>query len=40
MRPMSTAPAEVERPESDVESDVRADHPWVTIVWDDPVNLM
>jgi ATP-dependent Clp protease adaptor protein ClpS len=40
MRPMSTAPAEVERPESDVESEVRADHPWVTIVWDDPVNLM
>jgi ATP-dependent Clp protease adaptor protein ClpS len=37
---MSTAPAEVERPESDVESDVRADHPWVTVVWDDPVNLM
>ena len=33
---MSTAPAEVERPEADV----RPDHPWVTIVWDDPVNLM
>jgi ATP-dependent Clp protease adaptor protein ClpS len=36
MRAMSTAPAEVERPEADV----RPDHPWVTIVWDDPVNLM
>jgi ATP-dependent Clp protease adaptor protein ClpS len=33
---MSTAPAEVERPEADV----RPDQPWVTIVWDDPVNLM
>ncbi len=33
---MSTAPAEVERPESDV----RPDQPWVTVVWDDPVNLM
>ena len=30
------APAQVERPESDV----RPDQPWVTIVWDDPVNLM
>jgi len=37
---MSTAPAEVERPESDVESEVRPDTPWVTVVWDDPVNLM
>nr|WP_189245984.1 ATP-dependent Clp protease adapter ClpS [Streptosporangium pseudovulgare] len=30
------APMEVERPESDV----RPDLPWVTIVWNDPVNLM
>jgi ATP-dependent Clp protease adaptor protein ClpS len=36
MGAMSTAPAEVERPETDV----RPDQPWVTIVWDDPVNLM
>ncbi len=35
---MSTAPAEVERPETD--SVVRPDKPWVSIVWDDPVNLM
>ena len=40
MKGMSTAPAEVERPESDVESEVRPDTPWVTVVWDDPVNLM
>lgn len=40
MKPMSTAPAQVERPESDLESDVVPDKPWVTIVWDDPVNLM
>ncbi|WP_203885174.1 ATP-dependent Clp protease adapter ClpS [Planotetraspora kaengkrachanensis] len=32
----STAPAEVERPSSDVRPDV----PWLTIVWNDPVNLM
>jgi ATP-dependent Clp protease adaptor protein ClpS len=31
-----TAPAEVERP--DTEEIV--DRPWVTIVWNDPVNLM
>ncbi|MCL6538042.1 MAG: ATP-dependent Clp protease adapter ClpS [Acidothermus sp.] len=36
MTAVSTAPVEVERPESDV----RPDTPWVTIVWNDPVNLM
>ena len=35
---MSVAPAEVERPEAD--EDVVPDTPWVTIVWNDPVNLM
>ena len=35
---VSTAPAEVERPESDTLT--RPDTPWVTIVWNDPVNLM
>ncbi|HEX6444614.1 MAG TPA: ATP-dependent Clp protease adapter ClpS [Streptosporangiales bacterium] len=35
---MSVAPVEVERPASD--EDVRSDVPWVTIVWNDPVNLM
>ncbi|MBO0829089.1 MAG: ATP-dependent Clp protease adapter ClpS [Streptosporangiales bacterium] len=35
---MSVAPVEVERPASD--EDVRLDMPWVTIVWNDPVNLM
>ena len=33
-----TAPAQLERP--DVEEDVTPDLPWVTIVWNDPVNLM
>ena len=33
-----TAPAELDLP--DVDDDVRADTPWVTIVWNDPVNLM
>jgi ATP-dependent Clp protease adaptor protein ClpS len=36
MMTMSTAPAEVERPEVET----TPDRPWVTIVWDDPVNLM
>jgi ATP-dependent Clp protease adaptor protein ClpS len=35
---MSTAPAELVRPESAEE--VRAEPPWVTIVWNDPINLM
>nr|WP_067174158.1 ATP-dependent Clp protease adapter ClpS [Microtetraspora niveoalba] len=32
----ATAPMEVQRPEMDV----RPDLPWLTIVWNDPVNLM
>jgi ATP-dependent Clp protease adaptor protein ClpS len=35
---MSVAPVEVEQPESEVVS--TPDRPWVTIVWNDPVNLM
>lgn len=35
---MSVAPAEVETPRTGEDSSV--DRPWVTIVWDDPVNLM
>jgi ATP-dependent Clp protease adaptor protein ClpS len=35
---MSVAPVEVERPASD--EVVVPDVPWVTIVWNDPVNLM
>ena len=39
---MSVAPVETTRPEEDVEtgSVVVPDKPWVTIVWNDPVNLM
>ena len=33
---MSVAPAEVERPQ--VAEDT--DRPWITLVWNDPVNLM
>jgi ATP-dependent Clp protease adaptor protein ClpS len=40
MKAMSSAPAQVERPQTDSETDVRPDRPWVTVVWDDPVNLM
>lgn len=35
---MSVAPVEVERPQSDEKP--LSDRPWVTIVWNDPVNLM
>ncbi len=35
---MSVAPAEVKRPET--RQEVVPDTPWVTIVWNDPVNLM
>ena len=33
-----TAPTELERPEADLTT--RPDVPWVTLVWNDPVNLM
>ncbi|MGH8971238.1 MAG: ATP-dependent Clp protease adapter ClpS [Actinomycetes bacterium] len=35
---MSVAPVEIEQPDTD--EVVRLDKPWVTIVWNDPVNLM
>ena len=35
---MSTAPVEVKQPETS--QDARLDSPWITIVWNDPVNLM
>lgn len=35
---MVTAPVELERPEAD--DAVTADVPWVTVVWNDPINLM
>lgn len=35
---MSTAPVGVERPEAG--ETVLADHPWLVIVWNDPINLM
>ncbi|MBB5788713.1 ATP-dependent Clp protease adaptor protein ClpS [Jiangella mangrovi] len=35
---MMTAPVEIERPEA--EEVPKADVPWVTVVWNDPVNLM
>jgi ATP-dependent Clp protease adaptor protein ClpS len=39
---MSALPVETARPDEDVESDIvmATDKPWVTIVWNDPVNLM
>lgn len=38
MAPVSIAPVELERPESD--SVTASDRPWITLVWNDPVNLM
>jgi ATP-dependent Clp protease adaptor protein ClpS len=35
---VTTAPVEIERPES--EELTTPDTPWVTVVWNDPVNLM
>lgn len=35
---MTTAPTELERPA--VDSEVETEAPWITIVWNDPVNLM
>jgi ATP-dependent Clp protease adaptor protein ClpS len=35
---VSVAPAEVERPQ--IGQAAAADRPWITIVWNDPVNLM
>ena len=36
--PAVTAPVELDRPEADLAS--VPDTPWVTLVWNDPVNLM
>ncbi len=33
-----SAPVEAERPTGD--TDLRADRPWLVIVWNDPINLM
>ena len=33
-----TAPAQLDRPETDESSS--PDRPWITIVWNDPINLM
>jgi ATP-dependent Clp protease adaptor protein ClpS len=38
MTSVGIAPVELERPETDVVT--APDTPWVTIVWNDPVNLM
>lgn len=35
---VATAPVELDLPQSEV--DVVPDKPWITIVWNDPVNLM
>ena len=35
---MSIAPAELSR--TDIEQDLSLDRPWITLVWNDPVNLM
>jgi ATP-dependent Clp protease adaptor protein ClpS len=39
---VSVAPVEVDRPDTDrlSETVVETDRPWITLVWNDPVNLM
>jgi ATP-dependent Clp protease adaptor protein ClpS len=36
----SPAPAEVDQPTGDTDTDVDEDTPWVVLVWNDPINLM
>ena len=36
--PTTLEPTRVEEP--DIDEQVAADHPWIVIVWNDPVNLM
>ena len=38
MECVTTAPAELDEPVSDTETE--PDRPWITLVWNDPVNLM
>jgi ATP-dependent Clp protease adaptor protein ClpS len=42
MPDVSVAPVEVDRPDTEQLSEtvVETDRPWITIVWNDPVNLM
>jgi ATP-dependent Clp protease adaptor protein ClpS len=35
---VSIAPAELSR--ADIDEDLSVDRPWITLVWNDPVNLM
>jgi ATP-dependent Clp protease adaptor protein ClpS len=35
---VSIAPAELSR--TDISEDISEDRPWITLVWNDPVNLM
>ena len=38
MVPVTTAPVEIDEPQADEASQTQS--PWVTIVWNDPINLM
>ena len=35
---VAAAPATIERPE--VEESISLEHPWIVLVWNDPINLM
>ncbi len=37
---MPIAPVDVPAEAAQADSDVRPDRPWITIVWNDPINLM
>ncbi len=38
--PVAVSASTIVRPESDTDTDVRPDNPWVVLVWNDPINLM
>jgi ATP-dependent Clp protease adaptor protein ClpS len=40
--PPTPAPAVVQRPDASVDTDdlTANDHPWIVLVWNDPINLM
>ena len=37
---MPIAPLDAPAEEAQIDADVRPDRPWITIVWNDPINLM
>lgn len=40
MTPVAVSASTIVKPESDTDTDVQSDNPWVVLVWNDPINLM